>query len=76
MSTTPSIRQMRCRSSDGHRKALRAVADGRPALGPTARPSEYRGMRTVFATLRRWECIDSTGGLTERGTALLAELER
>jgi hypothetical protein len=66
---TPSIRQMVQRSNSGHRSALDAVAEGRPALRPGAYASEYRGMRIVFSTLRRWGCIDGDQ-LTERGRQL------
>lgn len=72
--TLPTVPQMRSRSLDGHRKALRAIAEDRDILGPTARPSEIRGMRTVLATLRRWDCI-TDDGLTDRGRELLAALD-
>lgn len=71
--TLPSVAQMRVRALDGHRKALQAIRDGRPILGPTARPSEYRGMRVVLDTLYRWECVRD-GKLTDRGVALLEAL--
>lgn len=70
----PTVAQMKARALSGHRQALQAIADGRLVLGPTARPSEFRGMRTVLATLYRWECLTPKGGLTERGRELLDAL--
>jgi hypothetical protein len=66
---------MRARALDGHYKALRALSEGRPILRPGAYASEIRGMRTVLATLRRWNAIDAEGNLTDRGRQLL-ETER
>ena len=76
---TPTVPQMVNRSLSGHHRALKATAEGRPVLGPTAPPSEVRGMRTVLATLRRWDCVRTPEGapahLTDRGEALLAALD-
>lgn len=66
----PSIPQMLNRALSGHERYLRAVAEGRPVLGPTASASEMRGMMKVASTLRRWGCVDGDA-LTERGAALL-----
>jgi hypothetical protein len=73
---------MRARALDGHYRALRAVDEDRPLLRPDAHLSEVRGMRTILATLRRWEAIE--GGreppgrcgawrLTDVGRELLAD---
>lgn len=78
MSTTnalPSIRQMAVRSNSGHAKALRCLADGTPLVREGAFASEIRGMRTILGTLRRWECVDTEGWLTQRGRDLLAHLD-
>lgn len=69
----PTVPQMKNRATDGHRKALAAIAEGRPAVRPGAYASEVRGMRTVLATLARWECT-TADGLTDRGRDLLAAL--
>lgn len=69
----PSVAQMKARSLSGHRAALQALAEGKPALGPEATPGSYRGMRTVLATLRRWGCV-ADDGLTPRGAELLEAL--
>lgn len=70
----PSIKQMANRSLDGHRKALRHIAEGKPVVGPTAQMGELRGMRTVLSTLCRWGCVADDYTLTERGEALLTAL--
>lgn len=78
-----SIRQMVARSNSGHAKALRAIADGKPLVGPGAFASEIRGMRTVTDTLSRWGAIetkrlgvgDYETTLTETGWALLISLD-
>lgn len=75
MAATPNTKQMVTRSLDGHRKAIRAIAEGRPVLGPTASMGEVRGMRTVLGTLQAWETVEAVDGalrLTERGRDLLA----
>lgn len=72
-STTPSLAQMKVRSNSGHRNALAALAAGRPVLGPTASPGQYRGAKIVLATLVRWGCVDADG-ITETGRQLLEVL--
>jgi hypothetical protein len=83
--TQPTIKQMvhRARSAgDGHRTALRHIAEGTPVLREGAFVSEIRGMQTVIGTLRRWGCVttERVGAgqynteITERGRELLAAL--
>jgi hypothetical protein len=71
MARTVTIPQMRARALDGHYMALRALSEGRPVLRSGAYASEIRGMRTILATLRRWDAIDGEGNLTETGEELL-----
>lgn len=74
MSRLPTMGQMVNRSNDGHRKALRCIAEGRSLLGPAEPTSSLRGMRTILGTLYRWDCV-ADDKLTERGRDLLALLE-
>lgn len=73
----PSIRQMAQRANEGHLKALLRLIGGRPVVASTEPPSAIRGMRTVMATLARWECTEVVNGhtyATERGCTLAGAL--
>lgn len=78
MDTTPrlpSVPQMVNRSLHGHHKALRCLADGNRFHGPGAGMGAQRGLRTIVATLRRWECMTEGEQITDRGRELLAALD-
>lgn len=59
-----SIKQMKVRSQ-GHRRALHKIADGKPLLGAGASFSEARGVSKMVRTLRRWGCVETVYGRDE-----------
>lgn len=50
---------MVARHHDGHVRALRAIAEGRPVVRSGATPGELRGVRVVVSTLARWGAIET-----------------
>lgn len=66
----PSVKQMVCRSNDGHRGVLRRLAADPDAV-VCNRHQNPRGVMIVCATLRNWGCLDGWT-ITDRGRELLA----
>lgn len=66
----PTVRQMEVRCNPGHVRLLEAFRDGRKIPEPCSM-GELKGLKTVLATLYRWDCLDGDS-LTERGSELLA----
>ena len=69
----PSLAQMRCRSTSGHRIVLESARDGVPLR--TTRASEARGLMQCRATLIGWGCLEDNA-LTDAGRALLSAIAK